>query len=285
MMLSSPAEIRVLRQLCNKPFTCFSINEISRLAGISNVWAYRVAKKIKRLLDKGRGIKLDYSMLVCKRLKLLFDAEYLEMLDKELKGKVFKIAEKVIFEMTPRSVVLVGSAASGNHNEKSDIDFLVICEKKDAPYFENYNLVSLTEDEFKDKYIKGDDFAVSSLLSGRVLLDNNFFMNFLESPLPFFSKDAIQEKIKFCEALEERIYALLRINDKKSEEELLYLALQSARIILLKNKIVPGAKNEIAGQVRKFNRELSEAIQKLQKGGITKKDALSYIRICMDNVR
>lgn len=44
------------------------------------------------------------------------------------------------------------------------------------------------------------------------------------------------------------IYSLLRIDEKKAKEELLYLALQTARIILIKNKIVPRTKYDIAEQ-------------------------------------
>jgi len=245
-----------------------------------------ITRNLKALLkEENKTLKLDFSLLLCKRLKLLFDAEYIESLDDDFKRNIFKISDKIAYEMSPCSIILVGSVASGKHNKESDIDFLVISEKKDAPYFENYNLVSLTKGEFKDKYLKGDDFVISALLFGKVLLDDSFFINFFESPLPIFSKEVIQEKIKFCENLEERVYALLKINDERANEELLYLALQSARIILLKNRIVPRTKSEIASQVRPFNKRLSEVIQKVQKSKIGKNDALSYINVCMDNVR
>ncbi len=286
MLFNSASEIKVLRHLCSNPFTYFATGEISKSAGISNVWAYRVIKNLRVILDeKYNGFNLNYSFLLCKRLKLLFDAEQLETLNAGLNGAIFKIADKVAYEMFPSSIILVGSVALGKHTQKSDIDFLVVSDKKEAPYFENYNLVSLTKEEFKEKYINGDDFVVSSLLFGKIYFDNNFFINFFESPLPLFSKEVIQEKIKFCEKLEERVYALLKLNDKKAGEELLYLALQSARVTLLKNKVIPRAKSEISGQVRQFNKQLSDIIQKLQKGNISKANALIYIKVCMENVR
>lgn len=287
-LLGSASEIKVIRHLCNNPFSHFSMAGLVKEAGISHAWAYKIAKRLNQegiLEEAGKKIKLDYSLLFCKRLKLLFDAEQLETLNAGLNGSIFKIADKVAYEMSPSSIILVGSVALGKHTEKSDIDFLVVSDKKEAPYFENYNLVSLTKEEFKDKYLKGDDFVVSALLFGKIVFDNNFFINFFESPLPIFSKEIIQEKIRFCEKLEERIYALLKIGDEKAGEELFYLALQSARILLLKNKIVPRTKNEIANQVRPFNKQLSDTIQKLQKGNVSKVNALIYIKVCMENVR
>jgi len=94
----------------------------------------------------------------------------------------------------------------------------------------------------------------------------NFFINFYEKPLPVFSQELIQEKIKYCEKLENRIYALLRSDTEMAREELLHLALQVARIILLKNRIIPGVKYDIPLQVKEFNEEISRLIRELIDG-------------------
>ncbi len=78
-------------------------------------------------------------------------------------------------------------------------------------------------------------------------------------------------KIRYCEKLEERIYVLLKTDNKKAGEELLYLALQVARIVLLKNKTVPKTKYDIAEQVKPFDKILSRIIKEL----------LDYIKACM----
>jgi MoxR-like ATPase len=100
--------------------------------------------------------------------------------------------------------------------------------------------------------------------------------------MPVFSQELIQEKIRYCEELENRIYALLRSDTEKAREELLYLALQAARIILLKNRIIPGVKYEIPLQVKEFNEDISRIVQELVDGKkIGKERILEYMKRCM----
>jgi hypothetical protein len=140
----------------------------------------------------------------------------------------------------------------------------------------------LNERELKEKYLKGDDFVISSLLFGKIIYDENVFIKFFENPLPIFSQEIIQEKIKYCEKLEERIYTLLKTDEKKAKEELLYLALQTARIILLKNRIVPKTKYDIAGQVNQFDKNLAKIIKELiKKKKVSKEEILGHIKMCM----
>ena len=96
----------------------------------------------------------------------------------------------------------------------------------------------------------------------------------------------IQEKIRYCENLEERVYALLKTDEEKAGEELLYLALQAARIILLKNKIVPKTKHDIASQVSFFDRKLGKIIKKLLGGRkLKKEEILGYVEICREVIQ
>ncbi len=289
MIIEKESEIRILRNFYRNPFDYFSIAEISKEIGISRNWIYKIVNKFEkyRILEKSsKKYKLDFSNLFCKRLKLLFDSEYLNFLDKEIKEAVTSIANKIIFEISPKSVILVGSVALQKQKKGSDIDFLVIGENKKIPHFENCNIILLNEKELKEKYLKGDDFIISALLFGKIIYDNNFFTKFFESPLPIFSQELIQEKIKYCEKLEERIYILLKTDEKKAREELLYLSLQAARIILLKNRIAPKTKYDIGGQVRQFDKKIAGIIKELsKKNGASKGKMLGYIRLCMGAVK
>jgi len=288
MIIEEKSEIKVLRNFCNNPFEYFSIAEICKKIKISRNWIYKIMSKFEQfeILEKSeKRYKLDFSQLFCKRLKLLFDAEYLSSLDEKLKNSVFGIIHKIIFEINPQSIVLVGSVALNEQRRESDIDFLVIAEKKEIPYFENCNIVLLNEKEFKEKYLKGDDFIISALSFGKIFYDTNIFIKFFENPLPVFSQELIQEKIKYCEKLEERIYILLKTDQKEAQEELLYLALQTARIILLKNRIVPKTKYEVGEQVAPFDKKLAEIIENLlKKEKLTEEKILKYVRVCMESI-
>lgn len=289
MVVEKESEIKVLRNFYENPFDYFSIAEISRRISLSRNWTYKVMEKFEKegiLAVSGKKYRLDFGELFCKRLKLLFDSEYLNSLNPELKDAVFNTTNKLIFEINPKSIILVGSVAMNKQRKESDIDFLVIGENKEIPYFENCNIVLATPNELQERYLKGDDFIISALSFGKVVYDNNFFIKLYEKPLPIFSEEIIQEKIRYCERLKERVYTLLKTDEKKAGEELAYLALQAARIILLRKKIMPKTKYDIARQVKQFNPELAKIVEELvENKKLRKERLLEYIKICMGVIR
>lgn len=289
MIIEKESEIKVLRNFYDNPFDYFSIAEISEKTKISRNWIYKIINKFEKnnILSKSwKKYKLDFTDLFCKRLKLLFDSEYLNSLDQKIKTNVFNIFNKIVFEIKPKSVVLVGSVALNMQKKESDIDFLLIGDKKEIPHFENCNIVVVNEEELKEKYLKGDDFIISALLFGKIIYDKDVFIKFFESPLPIFSQELIQEKIKYCEKLEERVYTLLKTDEKKAKEEFLYLALQVARIILLKNKIAPKTKYDLAKQVNRFDKKIARIIDgSIKKERLSKEKMLDYIKVCIGIIR
>lgn len=290
MILEKESEVKVLRTFYGEPFDYFSIAEIGKKADISRNWIYRIISKFEKsgiLAKSGKKYKMDFSRLFCKRTKLLFDADYLDSLGNAIKEDVFGISNKLLFEVKPTSIVLVGSVAAQKMKKTSDIDFLVIGEEREKiPVFDNVNIVLLSEKELEERYIKGDDFVISAMAFGKIIYDMEFFIKFFERPLPIFSQELIQEKIKYCEMLEERIYALLKADESKAKNELLYLAIQSARIILLKNNIIPKTKHDIALQIEAYNKELANIIQRLLKAKeMTIEEMLQISRQCMSFVK
>ncbi len=286
MILEKESEIRILRNFYENPFEYFSIAEISKKTGISRNWAYKVIGKLEKsgiLSESGKKYKLDFSNIFCKRLKLLFDADFLESQENGLKKRISSIANKIRFEAGPGSIVLVGSAAMQKMRKSSDLDFLVIGGKREKiPFVENANIVLVSEKDLAEKYMKGDDFIISALVFGKIIYDKEYATKFLESPLPIFSQEIIQEKIKYCETLEERIYSLLKIDENKAREELLYLALQAGRLALLRKRIVPKTKHDIAMQVKPYEKELSGIISRLLEGKkMGAKDVLECTKKCM----
>ncbi|MBU4245567.1 nucleotidyltransferase domain-containing protein [archaeon] len=286
MILEKESEIKILRNFYENPFEYFSIAEISEKTDISRNWTYKVMGKLVNsgiLSESGKKYKLDFSNIFCKRLKLLFDADFLESQESGIGRRILSIADKIRFEASPESVMLVGSAAMQKMRKTSDLDFLVVGGKKEKiPFVENANIVSVSEKELTEKYVKGDDFIISALVFGKIIYDREYAVRFLESPLPIFSQELIQEKIKYCETLEERIYSLLKIDETEAKNELLYLALQAGRLVLLRKRIVPKTKHDIAMQVKPYEKELSGIILRLLEGKkMSAKDMLDCAKKCM----
>lgn len=285
MIVEKESEIKVLKSLCEEPFKYFSVAEICKKTNLSRNWIYKIIRKFENydiLLKSEKRYRLNFSNLFCKRFKLLIDSEFVNSLNEETRESIFNLMNRIVYDLKPVSVVLVGSTALKKMRKGSDLDFLVIGRRKEIPVIENANIVTVTKKEFEEKHMKGDDFVVSALAFGKILYDHEFFINFYEKPMPVFSQELIQEKIRYCEKLENRIYALLRSDTEKAREELLYLALQVARIILLKNRIVPGVKYDIPLQVKEFNEDVSRIVQELVDGKkIGKERILEYMRKCM----
>jgi len=283
MIINTEAELSVARTFCNEPFRYFSVSEASRKAGISRTWTYRILDKFIKfnmVIEDRKTYRFDFSNIVCKKLKLFFDSEF--VVSSKLGKKILSVADRIIYECKPVSVVLVGSVAAGKERKTSDIDFLVISDKKEVPLLrENVNIILMNRNEFEKKYLRGDDFIVASLSFGRIIYDKEYFIKLYEKPLPAFSNEVIQQKIDYCRKLRERIVHLIRSDTDSAREEMLNLALQCARIILLKKKILPPTKHEIASAVKNHDKDIAKLLDNLMKNGrIDKKRIIEYLRIC-----
>jgi|Deesub1362B_J571_1020462.scaffolds.fasta_scaffold00034_52 predicted nucleotidyltransferase len=285
-MITQSAETLLLRTFCLEPFHSFSVAELSSKTGVSRNWIYKLLDEFKvfdLLLEERKTYRLDFSNLLCRRIKTFFDAKFI--FDSPFRDRILRISEKITYEMNPVSIVLVGSVAVGREREISDIDFLVISGKKRVPLIENTNIIVMTRLEFEKKYAKGDDFIVSALAYGKIIYDKEFFIRFYEKPLPAFTEETIQEKIHYCEKLQDRIYSLLRSDEERAREETLHLTLQCARIVLLRQRIIPGTKYDITEQVKKYDEELAYIIEELMKSRkIAREKILEFLRKCRISV-
>ena len=283
MIMRTEAELNVARTFCSEPFHYFSVSEIAERTGISRTWVYRVLKKLEKhdmLIEDGRRYKLDFSNVVCRRLKLFFDSEF--VMSSKLGRRIIQIADRIVYKCKPVSVVLVGSVAVGKERETSDVDFLVISEEKEVPLVrEDVNIVLMSVSEFEERYLKGDDFIISSLSYGRIIYDKEYFIKFYEKPLPAFSSEVIQEKIDYCRRLRDRVVRLARSDVDLARKELLNLVLQCARIILLRNGVIPPTKHDIASVLRRYNEGLARILSDLMEGKkIDRKKIIEYLRLC-----
>jgi len=281
-MIAQSAETLLLRTFCLEPFRSFPVGELSSKTGVSRNWIYKLLGEFKAfnlLLEERKTYRLDFSNLLCRRIKTFFDAKFI--FNSSFRDRILRISEKIIYEMNPDSIILVGSVAAGKERETGDVDFLVITGKKRVPLIENTNIIAMTKSEFEKKYTKGDDFIISALAYGKIIYDKEFFIRFYEKPLPAFTEETIQEKIRYCEKLQDRIYSLLRSDEERAREETLHLALQCARIVLLRQRIIPGTKYDIAEQVKNYDEELACIIEELIKTRkVSREKILEFLRKC-----
>lgn len=109
----------------------------------------------------------------------------LRRIDIERSGEIFKkieaYVEKVVNALNPHAVILFGSFATGNINEGSDIDILIIADFKEDFLSRIKTLMELntfgipiepigyTLEEFESMRVRGNRFIMEVMEKGKVL--------------------------------------------------------------------------------------------------------------------
>ena len=103
------------------------------------------------------------------------------MTQTQIQSQINSIKNQLIRKYKPEKIVLFGSSVTGNMNEDSDLDFLIVKDDKKDPYnriVEVYGLVKkniaadfiiYTPQEFSERLRLGDPFIASILSEGTVL--------------------------------------------------------------------------------------------------------------------
>ena len=121
---------QVIRVLCRRPTTKFSMRELAKMAGISAPTA-SIAIKI---LEKNGLLKIDY---VGKTAQVAANIENPAFRDLKRAYNFYSIIELknfIIEEFNhPKAVVVFGSYSKGEDMEKSDIDIAIISKNEKHP--------------------------------------------------------------------------------------------------------------------------------------------------------
>jgi len=276
MILENKSTIILLRHLCLNPFDSFSILELSKKLNISRNWLYKNIYYLNQyniLEEKNKRFKLNFRTLFIKKLKIAFDNEFIAELEKTHYNQILEIFNGLSYKMDYKSIILIGSFAVKEFTEKSDIDFLVVAKnKEEPPLFSNCNIIQLTINEFNEKYSKGDDFIIDTLIHGKIMDDKNFFVNYFQKDLPLFSQEIIEERKEVIIKLKNRVYELLKQQElKMASEELKKLFIQKERLETIQKNKIPLTKQ----QMLKENKKLYKIIN---KKNFNKEEILNFLK-------
>lgn len=164
------------------------------------------------------------------------------------------------------AVILIGSVARSTHTSQSDLDLLVIGDRR--PLVERrpdrLHVQTFTARQFAERLRTGDDFAAWCVRYGVPILTSKQWLDIAGS-----SEASIwpnwQEKIRHAARRLTLAAALLKTGDiTAAGEEMLYAASHTARAILLKKMIFPLSRPEIMSQLLEANHEhLAKVLQDL----------------------
>jgi predicted nucleotidyltransferase len=148
--LSSKTRIRLLKIFHRFPGRVFSLSDIAKITGQSNGAVYPalaglveagILKSSK--VGKATAYRLNSENPLSRKVMEIFTAE---------KETLRKVAEDFTSQLNKKqvvSVILFGSVARGEPNEKSDIDLLMVYRGKRADIEKNVNA-------FVEKYLESD---------------------------------------------------------------------------------------------------------------------------------
>lgn len=182
-IIGKKSKIKILRLLLDDVNKEYCLDEIARFTGMS---CGTVHPSLKELLDV-RVItqrKVGRSLLYAINKNHILFPQIKELIHLEKKS-LRTVAEQFVASLDKKgivAVILFGSVARGEFNEKSDIDILVVYYRKDTKqeveqlidkFLETYDVhivpLFLTKQEIQERIERFDNFVITLLNEGQLL--------------------------------------------------------------------------------------------------------------------
>lgn len=269
MTLKHNSELRVMRILTRNWHEQFSAYELSRLSGVNVQSVYNAIAKLDKqnMLSRAGpkvGIKLWHPYAW--GFKLLADSERLLCLPKKVQENILNLYRiyRDTYGIELYAAMLIGSAATDEMTEESDIDMLfIISKRKDFDFGAKrlfskgkLNLVERTREQFEQAYLHGDDFTLAALRDGVLLADNDVLKPFFQKPLPPPSEETVLRREEYLERLRRRMFREQKMGDLEAlVEAYKQFLIEATRVELLKRGQLPGTKRAIVGKMPKKRRK------------------------------
>lgn len=172
--------LKIINYLGKNMGKSFTMHELSKAVKVPYATFHREIKKMSSLVTsetvgKAKTIEINLKNPVIK--------SYLAISSEEEKKGYLKgqpIIRKIASELSNETVVLFGSYAKHTHNEKSDIDLMVIGSGKRTIYFSEYELlfkkrinpIFITKKEFQLMLKEKEENVGKQALKNHIILSN-----------------------------------------------------------------------------------------------------------------
>ncbi|MBE1446139.1 nucleotidyltransferase domain-containing protein [Paenibacillus sp. OAS669] len=212
-------------------------------------------------------IGLDFSNPLIGNAKITSDwLKLYKVCDALLYSEIVRIVNQLLLDkVSIVSILLVGSVARGLYSEKSDVDIIVILNKKVKTdklayksVFRDINIVYRLKKQFHEAYLEGKEFFIWAIKYGLLLFDKNYIVNYYQNPINKIKKDEMQNKFSYINIIVPRIYDALLGNDLAlGRKYIKKLIIQTARIILISKELVPKSRPELDKQLDEIQEPFS----------------------------
>lgn len=282
MIVEQNSDLKVLRYLVKYWYNNFSIYEIAKGAKISPPTAYRIIKKLeakKILFREGKRVKLNFDNPFSYSFKLMYDSERILNMNEEDQNKIKHIYGAYFAEYGSSLLgfMIFGSAAVNEQTEQSDIDFLVIVEKKKEFDFRKrgllelgkINIIEREDKEIKKDFLAVNDLIINALMNGILIYDNGVIKSLLNKHLPTPTYEVIMQKKEKLIIIKDRLFSLLKEkNYKELTDQMKLFIIEKARILLLEKGIIPSSKKSIIDNLNKIDKQLFKDYSSLNKKNV-----------------
>lgn len=179
-------EWKILRFFLENPGYAFYVNETAQKVKVSSGSVSKFLKELerdrvvkKRKIGNSLLYELNDELLIVKQLKVLVFLLKLEEFD--IVKKFLKEDEGI------NSIVVYGSYASGENDEKSDLDLLIISNKKGKQ--QHIDLIHEMEEKFK----KAVNLEIYDILEWKKIAEKNkeFYQSVKENHLLLYGGELI----------------------------------------------------------------------------------------------
>lgn len=269
MALKHNSELQVMRTLTRNWHKQFSAYELSELSGVNVQSVYNAIAKLDKqgvLSKAGPKVSIRLGHPYAWSFKLLADSERLLRLPKQVQETILDIYStyRDTYGQSLYAAMLIGSAATDEMTEESDIDMLfIVSKRKDFDFGAKrlfskgeLNLVERTREQFEQAYLHGDDFTLAALRDGVLLADSDVLKPFFKKPLPPPSEEALMRREEYLERLRGRMFREQKMGDLKALVKVYkQFLIETTRVELLKRGQLPGTKKAIIGKMPENRRK------------------------------
>lgn len=287
MALKHNSELRVMRTLTRNWHKHFSAYELSELSGVNVQSVYNAMAKLDKqgMLSKvGPKVSIRLGHPYAWSFKLLADSERLLRLPKKVQENILDIYRiyRDTYGQNLYAAMLIGSAATDEMTEESDIDMLfIVSKRKDFDFGAKrlfskgeLNLVERTRKQFEQEYLHGNDFMLAALRDGVLLADNYVLKPFFQKPLPPPSEETLLRREEYLERLRRRMFREQKIGDSEAlVKAYKQFLIEITRVELLKKGQLPGTKQAIIGKMPKKRRKSYYSVT----SGIVAKEVRNHV--------
>ncbi len=298
---------KILSKFLEYPWKKFYIRELIKISSISPNTAIRVVRhleKSKILVSNKLGNIVEYKLNkneeVVKKLLMLYHEKFLIEIPEKFKFYIKKIRENVD-KKNILSLVLFGSVAKNKATDSSDIDIMVIYEKKPSSkvinsVFEKYSkevqIVYFSRKEFDKKYNYGNELIINILKTGKIIYDRDFYYTYIFNPIPNPSKEYIEDILNDCEKKLYFEWEILKKNHEFLSPSLYTIINKISITLIMLNKHIPDSRKDIEIKLEKIHeKELLKLLRIVKKSWdgeivkITREELESMLTLLQEKIR